>query len=326
MERLGFDFHHGRLDVSLHPFCGGTPDDVRITTRYDEADFRSALMGVMHETGHALYERGLPAAWRGLPVGDARGMMLHESQSLLIEMQVCRSRAFLAFAAPLLREAFGGDGPAWRADNLYRYYTRVEPGFIRVEADEVTYPAHVILRYDLERAMIAGDLDPADLPGAWNDGMRKLLGITPPNDRLGCLQDIHWYDGAWGYFPTYTLGAMAAAQIFQAAVAAEPAIPDGIARGEFAPLVGWLRANVHGKGSLLSGPRAADRSDRPPTRPGSLQGAPAAALPRLKRTPYAATGEPPNAACRSCPRSNPVLRPGTRSTIRDAPAGAFRPV
>jgi carboxypeptidase Taq len=252
IERLGFDFHHGRLDVSLHPFCCGTPDDVRITARYDEADFRSALMGVMHETGHALYERGLPAAWRGLPAGDARGMMLHESQSLLIEMQVCRSRAFLAFATPLLREEFGGDGAAWQADNLYRHYTRVEPGCVRVEADEVTYPAHVILRYDLERAMIAGDLQVADLPRAWNDGMRRLLGVTPPDDRLGCLQDIHWYDGAWGYFPTYTLGAMAAAQIFQAAVAADPAILDGIARGEFVPLVTWLRTNVHGKGSLLS--------------------------------------------------------------------------
>ena len=252
MELLGFDFHHGRLDVSLHPFCGGTPDDVRITTRYDQADFSSALMGVMHETGHALYERGLPAAWRGLPVGEARGMMLHESQSLLMEMQVCRSRPFLAFAAPLLREELGGNGPAWQADNLHRYYTRVEPGPVRVEADEVTYPAHVILRYNLERAMISGDLDPSDLPGAWNDGMRTLLGITPPNDRLGCLQDIHWYDGAWGYFPTYTLGAVAAAQIFQAAVAAEPAIPDGIARGDFAPLTGWLRANVHGQGSRLS--------------------------------------------------------------------------
>ena len=251
MERLGFDFRHGRLDVSLHPFCGGTPDDVRITARYDEADFRSALMGVMHETGHALYERGLPAAWRGLPVGDARGMMLHESQSLLIEMQVCRSRAFIAFAAPVLREELGGNGPAWGADNLYRYYTHVAPGFIRVEADEVTYPAHVILRYNLERAMVAGELDPADLPGVWNDGIRKLLGITPPNDRVGCLQDIHWYDGAWGYFPTYTLGAMAAAQIFQAAVAADPAIPDCIARGDFVPLVSWLRANVHDRGSLL---------------------------------------------------------------------------
>ena len=225
---------------------------MRITTRYDEADFRSALMGVMHETGHALYERGLPAAWRGQPVGEARGMVLHESQSLLMEMQVCRSQAFLAFAAPLLRKAFGGDGPAWEADNLYRHYTRVEPGLIRVEADEVTYPAHVILRYDLERAMIAGDLAPADLPGAWAEGMRRLLGLTPPDDRLGCLQDIHWYDGAWGYFPTYTLGAMVAAQIFKAAVAAEPSIPEAIARGEFGVLVGWLRVHVHAKGSMLS--------------------------------------------------------------------------
>jgi len=252
MERLGFDFRHGRLDVSLHPFCGGTPDDVRITTRYDEADFRSALMGVLHETGHALYERGLPGDWRGQPVGDARGMVLHESQSLLIEMQVCRSRQFLAYAAPVLRDGFAGDGPAWEAENLYAHYTRVAPGYIRVDADEVTYPAHVILRYDLERAMIAGDLQPADLPGAWNEGVKRLLGLEPPEDRLGCLQDIHWYDGAWGYFPTYTLGAMAAAQIFQAAVATVPAIPDDIARGRFASLVDWLRANVHGKGSLLS--------------------------------------------------------------------------
>jgi len=251
MERLGFDFHHGRLDVSLHPFCGGTPDDVRITTRYDEQDFRPALMGVLHETGHALYERGLPAEWRGQPVGEARGMVLHESQSLLIEMQVCRSRRFLDFAAPLLRRTFDGDGAAWDADNLYRHYTRVAPGFIRVDADEVTYPAHVILRYELERAMLAGDLAPAELPGAWNDGMRRLLGLTPPTNRQGCLQDIHWYDGAWGYFPTYTLGAMVAAQIYQAAVAAEPAIPDAIGAGDFGPLLDWLRARVHGRASLL---------------------------------------------------------------------------
>jgi Zn-dependent carboxypeptidase len=251
MELVGFDFDHGRLDVSLHPFCGGTPDDVRITTRYQEDDFRPALMGVMHETGHALYERGLPLAWRGQPVGNARGMAMHESQSLLIEMQVCRSREFLDFASPLVRDAFGGDGPAWGAANLYRHYTRVERGFIRVDADEVTYPAHVILRYELERAMIAGDLDPADLPGAWADGLRRLLGIVPPNDRLGCLQDIHWYDGAWGYFPTYTLGAMAAAQLFTAACEADADIRPGIARGDFAPLVAWLRANVHGQGCLL---------------------------------------------------------------------------
>ena len=251
MEALGFDFHHGRLDVSLHPFCGGTPDDVRITTRYDEGDFRSALMGVLHETGHALYERGLPREWRGLPVGRARGMALHESQSLLIEMQVCRSPSFLAYAAPLLRQQFGGHGPAWSAENLYRHYTMVEPGFIRVDADEVTYPAHVILRYELERAMLAGDLAPAELPGAWNDGMRRLLGLSPPDDDRGCLQDIHWYDGAWGYFPTYTLGAMAAAQIFQAALDADPTIPGEIAHGRFTPLVDWLRTRVHCRGSLL---------------------------------------------------------------------------
>ena len=252
MRRLGFDFDHGRLDISLHPFCGGTPDDVRITTRYDEADFTGALMGVLHETGHALYERGLPAAWRHQPVGAARGMSLHESQSLLVEMQACRSREFLEFSAPILRKAFGGNGAAWDADNLYRIYTRVERSFIRVDADEVTYPAHVILRYRLERAMISGDLALADLPGAWNTGMRELLGVTPPSDREGCLQDIHWYDGAWGYFPTYTLGAMTAAQLFAAAKRTDPTILPSIARGDFAPLLRWLRAHVHGKGSLLS--------------------------------------------------------------------------
>jgi carboxypeptidase Taq len=252
MKRLGFDFAHGRLDQSLHPFCGGTPDDVRLTTRYEESDFSRALMGVLHETGHALYERGLPEKWRRQPVGDARGMSLHESQSLLVEMQACRSREFVEFVAPLLREAFHGSGPEWEADNLYRLNTRVERSLIRVDADEVTYPAHVILRYRLERAMIAGELPLEDLPGAWNDGMRELIGVAPQDDRRGCLQDIHWYDGAWGYFPTYTLGAMTAAQLVDAAKRADPGILPGIARGDFAPLLGWLRANVHGKGSRYS--------------------------------------------------------------------------
>ena len=165
MERMGFDFAHGRLDVSAHPFCGGTPDDVRITTRYNENDFARALMGVLHETGHALYQRGLPAEWRLQPVGRARGMAMHESQSLLLEMQVCRSRAFLSFAAPLLRAIFGGDGRGWDAEILYRRQIRVQRGLIRVDADEVTYPAHVILRYRLERAMIAGDLLASRPPG-----------------------------------------------------------------------------------------------------------------------------------------------------------------
>jgi carboxypeptidase Taq len=252
MTRLGFDFEHGRLDTSLHPFCGGTPDDVRITTRYDEGNFRSALMGVLHETGHALYERGLPESWRRQPVGEPRGMAMHESQSLLIEMQVCRGRAFTRYLAPLLREAFGGNGPAWSADNLYRLNTRVARSFIRVDADEMTYPAHVILRYRLERALIEGGLALADLPAAWNDGMRELIGVAPPDDANGCLQDIHWYDGLFGYFPTYTLGAIIAAQLFDAAKRADAAILPGIAEGNFAPLLAWLRVNVHGKGSFLS--------------------------------------------------------------------------
>jgi carboxypeptidase Taq len=250
MTALGYDFERGRLDVSTHPFCGGADNDVRITTRYDEADFTSALMGVLHETGHALYEQGRPQAYLSQPVGHARGMSVHESQSLIIEMQACRSPEFIAFAGPIMREAFGGQGPAWEPEALWRRYTRVERGFIRVDADEATYPAHVVLRYRLERAMIAGDLPLAALPGAWNDGMRELLGVTPPNDRLGCLQDIHWPSGAWGYFPTYTLGAMTAAQLFDAATRAEPDILPGIGRGDFAPLVSWLRANIHGQGCL----------------------------------------------------------------------------
>jgi carboxypeptidase Taq len=255
MKRLGFDFDHGRLDISAHPFTGGTQEDVRITTRYDEADFRSALMGVLHETGHALYELGLPRQWARQPVGEARGMAIHESQSLLIEMQVCRGREFLAFAAPVIRAAFDGSGPAWEARNLYRLGTRVARSFIRVDADELTYPAHVMLRYRLERALIGGEMALTDLPGEWNRGMRELIGVEPPDDARGCLQDIHWYDGAWGYFPTYTLGAMNAAQLFQAANAADPAIPPGIAAGDFAPLLIWLRANVHSKASSCSADR-----------------------------------------------------------------------
>ncbi|NIA72200.1 carboxypeptidase M32 [Pelagibius litoralis] len=249
MAAVGFDFDHGRLDVSLHPFCGGVPDDVRITTRYDEDDFMTALMGVLHETGHAMYERGLPQDWRLQPVGEARGMAMHESQSLMVEMQACRSAEFVSFLAPLAREAFGGSGPAWEADNLLRHYNAVKPDFIRVDADEVTYPAHVILRYRLEKALIAGEMELEALPDEWNRGIKGLLGIAPPEDRLGCLQDIHWYDGAWGYFPTYTLGAMTAAQLFAAAKRARPEIPAALGRGDFAPLMGWLREHVHAQAS-----------------------------------------------------------------------------
>jgi carboxypeptidase Taq len=252
MQAIGFDFAHGRLDTSFHPFCGGYPEDVRITTRYDEADFTSALMGVLHETGHALYDFGLPTGrWRHQPVGRARGMVAHESQSLLIEMQACRSRAFMEWAAPRLRAVFGGQGAAWEAENLYRLGIQVDPGFIRVDADEATYPAHVIIRTRLERALIDGRMAPADLPAAWAEGYQKLLGLTPPDDRLGCLQDIHWYGGSWGYFPTYTLGAMTAAQLFDAACRADAGIEPALGTGDFRPLLAWLKANVHAKGSLL---------------------------------------------------------------------------
>jgi carboxypeptidase Taq len=249
--QAGLDFNHARLDRSAHPFCGGTPTDVRITTRYDEADFAQSLMGVMHETGHALYERGLPAIWARQPVGEAAGMAAHESQSLIVEMQACRSDAYLSWLGPQLNEVFGGDAASYAPDNLGRMWRHVKRGFIRVDADEMTYPAHVILRFRLEQALVSGDLAVADLPGAWNDGLHHLLGITPPNDDQGCLQDIHWYDGGFGYFPSYTLGAMAAAQLMAAARRDIPGLDDAFARGDLSPLTGWLRIHVHGKGSLL---------------------------------------------------------------------------
>ncbi len=254
MKAVGFDFSRGRLDVSHHPFCGGNPDDIRITTRYDADDFASSLMGVLHESGHAMYERNLPAAWRSQLVGKARGMAVHESQSLLVEMQACRSRAFSSYAAEHVREAFGGTGPAWDAENLYRRNIRVSPSFIRVDADEVTYPAHILLRYRLEKALVRGDLQVADLPGAWNEGFEGLLGLTPPDDRRGCLQDIHWFDGAFGYFPSYTLGAMLAAQLFAAADRALDDLSGSLARGDFGPLVGWLHDHVHQHGSRYTTP------------------------------------------------------------------------
>jgi carboxypeptidase Taq len=250
-ERAGLDFDHARLDRSLHPFCSGTPSDVRITMRYDETDPVQAMMAVLHETGHALYERGLPAAWSRQPVGAASGMAVHESQSLILEMQACRSDPFLGWLSTELVTAFKGAGPAWAPSNLARLWRRVERGFIRVDADEMTYPAHVIMRFRLERAMVAGDLAVNDLPGAWADEMQRLLGITPPSDTLGCLQDIHWYEGMFGYFPAYTLGAMAAAQLMAAARAAVPDLDRGLARGDLAPLTTWLRAHVHAQGSRL---------------------------------------------------------------------------
>jgi carboxypeptidase Taq len=247
-QDAGLDFSAARLDRSAHPFCGGTPTDIRITTRYDEEDFCSALMGVLHETGHALYEKNLPRQFSRQPVGMAAGMGTHESQSLIVEMQAVRSDAFLSYLAPILTDAFGKQIGVNALKSRLRH---VERSFIRVEADEMTYPAHVILRFRLEQALIAGELDVADLPNAWNTGFHALLGITPPDDRRGCLQDIHWYDGAFGYFPSYTLGAMAAAQLFAAARQAVPSLEAALATGDFSPLTAWLTENIHRHGARL---------------------------------------------------------------------------
>jgi carboxypeptidase Taq len=250
-ERMGLNFQQARLDISTHPFSGGTPTDQRITTRYDEADPASALYGVVHETGHALYEAGLPAEWRRQPVGAAAGMGAHESQSLIMEMQAARSDHFLSWLGPALLKAYGGDATMWSAANLAALWRRVARSLIRVEADEMTYPAHVALRFTLERALLSGDLNVTDLPGAWNDLMRERLGIVPPNDAKGCLQDIHWYAGLIGYFPSYTLGAMAAAQLMAAARRETPGLDPALEQGDFAPLYGWLTPKVHAMGSLL---------------------------------------------------------------------------
>ena len=250
-QRAGLDFAHARLDRSAHPFCGGSPTDIRITTRYDSADPAQAVRAVLHETGHALYERNLPRAHARQPVGEAAGMAVHESQSLIIEMQACLSDAFLSWLGPEMHGALGGDPAPYAPENLARLWRRVERGFIRVDADEMTYPAHVILRFRLEQALIADELQVADLPGAWNDGLKALLGIVPPDDARGCLQDIHWYDGLFGYFPSYSLGAMAAAQLMVAARDAVPELDAALGRGDLSPLLGWLRERVHAQGSLL---------------------------------------------------------------------------
>jgi carboxypeptidase Taq len=248
MEALGFDFTHGRLDVSAHPFCGGTPADVRMTTRYREDTWQPAFHGIVHETGHGLYEQGLPVAWRDQPVGEARGMGVHESQSLFWEMQVARSPGFLRWVAPLVSEAFAAPVDAGA---LTRVAHVVRRGFIRVDADECTYPAHVMLRFELEQRLVAGTLAVADLPEAWREAMGRHLGVTPPDDRDGCMQDVHWTDGAVGYFPSYTLGAMIAAQLAEGLRRDLGDPSDLAARGDFAPMLSWLRTRIHGEASRL---------------------------------------------------------------------------
>lgn len=251
LDVLGYDFNHGRFDESAHPFSTGTKDDSRITTRYVEDDFASALMGVIHESGHGFYTMGTPQDWRYQPVAMERGLTLHESQSLGLEMQACRSAEFLQFLTPLLNECFSPSTP-WSFEQVKRTYHHVERSLIRIDADEVTYPLHVIIRYRLEKQLILGDLGVKDLPAAWNDAYQDLLGITPPDDARGCLQDIHWYWGSFGYFSTYTLGALAAAQLCAAAKRDDATIWPSLAEGNFKPYLTWMGQNVHQQGSRFT--------------------------------------------------------------------------
>lgn len=258
MKAVGFDFNCGRLDVSHHPFCGGTPEDIRLTTRYVEDDFAESLMGVLHETGHASYEQGLPREWIEQPVGSARSMSIHEGQSLLFEMQVSRGLPFLTFAAPIIQKHLGdcvANSADWTPQALFQLYTRVQPDFIRVNADEVTYPAHIVLRYEIEKALIEKSIEVADVPELWDEKMKDYLGVSTAGDyKNGCMQDVHWPSGAFGYFPTYTLGAMTAAQLYQAMLKDVPELESEISRGNFTAMRRWLEAKVWKWGSYYQTP------------------------------------------------------------------------
>lgn len=267
MRALGFDFEAGRLDVSTHPFCGGVPEDVRITTRFRNDEFLPSLYGTIHETGHARYEQNLPRSLLGQPVARARSMALHESQSLFFEMQLGCHPGFVQRLAPMLAEAFGKQS-AFAAENLVRLLTRVKPGYIRVDADEVTYPAHILLRYDIERALIEGQMEARDIPERWDQLMQELLGVdTRGNYQDGPLQDIHWPAGLFGYFPCYTLGAMYAAQWFASMKASNPAIDDAIARWDFDQPFGWLRDNIWSQASQWTTDELATRASGSPLNP-----------------------------------------------------------
>lgn len=252
MKALGFPFDKGRLDECEHPFTEGVAGDIRITTRFDPNDPFQGLLGALHETGHAMYDLGLPQGWRDQPVGRNRGMALEESQSLLLEMVVVRSRPFVQYLRPLLEKHLGASGPEWEPENVYRHLTRVRRSLIRVEADELTYPAHIVVRYDLEKRLLEGSLSVSDLPAAWNEGMEARLGLRPQTDVEGCLQDVHWAVGSFGYFPSYAIGALIAAQLWEKLRSDRESIDAEIARGEFGGLFEWLRENVHCYGAKVS--------------------------------------------------------------------------
>lgn len=252
LEKMGFSLDHGRLDESAHPFCSGSNDDVRLTTRYEEDNFLSGLTCTIHEAGHGLYQQNLPQDYRDQLVGAPKGMAFHESQSIIMERQVCTSPGFMDFLARLLRDEFGFKGQAYEAENLYKLLTRVTPSFVRVDADEVTYPLHVILRFEVEEAIIEGSVKAKDLPTLWNAKMQESLGITPETDAVGCMQDIHWPSGLLGYFPAYTNGAIMASMLMQAARQKYPTIDTELRSGVFDSLNTYLTENLRQFGSLKS--------------------------------------------------------------------------
>ncbi len=247
LEAMRFDLNAGRLDRSAHPFCSGiAPGDTRLTFRYAKEGFLEPLYGVMHEAGHGLYEQGLPKADKfGQPLSQAISLGIHESQSRMWENFVGRSRDFWEWAFPKARAAIGPIMDQFDAQTMYRAANIVKPSFIRVEADEATYNLHVMLRFSIERAMLRGDLAVKDIPAAWNAQFEQMFGLKVPDDRRGCLQDVHWSFGAIGYFPTYTLGNLYAAQLWETINAQIPDLGKRIARGDFAALKAWLNTNIH---------------------------------------------------------------------------------
>ena len=247
---VGFDFSRGRLDRSAHPFCGGTNrDDVRMTTRYHPSDPLDGLSSTLHESGHGIYQQNLPGGEHAdTPMGQPVGLSIHESQSRMIENQLGRSRAFWAWCQPKLGQFLSPQLGRLSLDEVYAALNRVQPSLIRVEADEATYNLHIMVRFELERAMMRGDLSPADLPAAWNEKYRAYLGVDVPSDADGCMQDIHWSMGAMGYFPTYTMGNLYAAQFFEQARADAPDLYERFERGDFTALTGWLAEHIHSQG------------------------------------------------------------------------------
>ncbi|MEW4489195.1 carboxypeptidase M32 [Thalassoglobus sp. JC818] len=257
---IGFDFTSGRLDIAAHPFCSGIgPGDCRLTTRYDEHHFPGAFFGTLHEAGHGIYEQGLNAEQFGLACGEACSLGIHESQSRMWENLVGRSRAFWDHFYPQAQKTFPDAIGDLHIDDFYAAVNNVEPSWIRVEADEVTYNLHIMLRFELEQALLSGDLNVADVPTAWNETFHEFFGMTPTDDSLGCLQDVHWSAGLIGYFPTYALGNMYAAQFFDTAQQELGNLAEMFARGEFAPLKNWLNEKIHSQGRRYDAPKLVEK-------------------------------------------------------------------